>query len=75
LAGFFVPGFSGQPVTLAALKLAPLVFVRPGELRHAEWAEFDLGDAIWRIPGEKMKMKAAHLVPLSTQAVAILREL
>ena len=70
-----IDGFSGQPVTLAALKLAPLVFVRPGELRHAEWAEFDLDTAIWRIPGEKMKMKAAHLVPLSTQAVAILREL
>jgi len=70
-----IDGFSGQPVTLAALKLAPLVFVRPGELRHAEWAEFDLEGAIWRIPGEKMKMKAAHLVPLSAQAMAILREL
>jgi len=70
-----IDGFTGQFVTLAALKLAPLVFVRPGELRHAEWAEFDLDGAIWRIPGEKMKMKAAHLVPLSAQAVAILREL
>ncbi len=70
-----IDGFTGQPVTLAALKLAPLVFVRPGELRHAEWAEFDLDGAIWRIPGEKMKMKAPHLVPLSTQAVAILRQL
>lgn len=62
-------------LTLAALKLAPLVFVRPGELRHAEWAEFDLDGAIWRIPGKKMKMKAAHLVPLSSQAVTILREI
>jgi integrase len=70
-----IEGFSGQPVTLAALKLAPLVFVRPGELRQAEWAEFDLGGAMWRIPGERMKMKAAHIVPLSTQAVAILSEL
>lgn len=70
-----IDGFTGQPVTLAALKLAPLVFVRPGELRHAEWAEFDLGDAMWRIPGERMKMRAAHIVPLSAQAVAILREL
>jgi len=70
-----IDGFTGQPVTLAALRLAPLVFVRPGELRHAEWAEFDLGGAIWRIPGHKMKMKAPHLVPLSNQAVAILREL
>jgi integrase len=70
-----IEGFSGQPVTLAALKLAPLVFVRPGELRQAEWSEFDLDEAIWRIPGERMKMKAAHLVPLSKEAVAILREL
>lgn len=70
-----IDGFAGQPVTLAALKLAPLVFVRPGELRHAAWVEFDLDGAIWRIPGEKMKMKAPHLVPLSTQAVSILRQL
>ena len=70
-----IDGFSGQFVTLKALQLAPLVFVRPGELRHAAWAEFDLDGAIWRIPGERMKMKAAHVVPLSTQAVSILREL
>lgn len=70
-----IDGFSGQPVTLAALRLAPLVFVRPGELRHAEWAEIDLAGAIWRIPGDKMKMNAAHLVPLSTQAVAVLRDI
>jgi integrase len=70
-----IDGFTGQYVTLAALKLAPLVFVRPGELRQAEWSEFDLDGAIWRIPGERMKMKAAHLVPLSAQAVAILRDL
>jgi integrase len=70
-----IDGFTGQPVTLAALKLAPLVFVRPGELRHAEWTEFDLDGAIWRIPPERMKMKAAHIVPLSNQAVSILREL
>lgn len=70
-----IDGFTGQPVTLAALKLAPLVFVRPGELRQAEWAEFDLDGAVWRIPAERMKMKAAHIVPLSSQAVAILRDL
>jgi len=70
-----IDGFLGQPVTSAALKLAPLVFVRPGELRHAEWSEFDLDGAMWRIPGEKMKMKSAHLVPLSSQALAVLREL
>lgn len=70
-----IDSFAGQYVTLAALKLAPLVFVRPGELRQAEWVEFDLDGAMWRIPGERMKMKAAHLVPLSAQAIAVLREL
>lgn len=68
-------GYQGSFVTICALKLAPLVFVRPGELRHAEWLEIDLDEAMWRIPGEKMKMKQVHLVPLSTQAVEILREL
>jgi integrase len=70
-----IDGFTGQYVTLCALRLAPMVFVRPGELRQAEWAEFDLDAAVWRIPGAKMKMKAAHIVPLSEQAVTILREL
>ena len=60
---------------MAALKLSPLVFVRPGELRHAAWSEIDLNGAMWRIPAEKMKMKAPHLVPLSRQAVIVLREL
>ncbi|MGH8115082.1 MAG: tyrosine-type recombinase/integrase, partial [Rhodanobacteraceae bacterium] len=68
-------GFSGYYVTRSAMYLAPLVFVRPGELRKAEWAEFDLDKAEWRIPAERMKMRETHLVPLSTQAVAILREL
>ena len=67
--------FHGQFATTCALKLAPLVFVRPGELRKAEWPEFDLDAAEWRIPGEKMKMREEHVVPLSMQAVAILREL
>jgi integrase len=70
-----IDGFTGNFVTRAALKLAPLVFVRPGELRSATWSEFDLDAAIWRIPAERMKMKSPHLVPLSTQAVAILRDL
>lgn len=70
-----IDGFTGQFVTLCALQLAPLVFVRPGELRAAEWTEFDLDGHVWRIPGERMKMKAAHVVPLSKQAVAILRKL
>lgn len=65
--------YSGHPYTVAALKLSPLVFVRPGELRSAEWAEIDLDAAEWRIPGSKMKMKVDHLVPLSAQAVEILR--
>jgi integrase len=70
-----IEGFTGQPVTHAALKFAPLVFVRPGELRGAEWSEFDQEGAMWRIPGSRMKMKVDHLVPLSTQAQAILRDL
>jgi integrase len=67
--------YAGHPYAVAALKLAPLVFVRPGELRAAEWPEIDLDGAQWRIPGRKMKMKVDHLVPLSTQAVAILRRM
>ncbi len=68
-----IAAYGGHPAAVAALKLTPLVFVRPGELRTAEWAEFDLDAAEWRIPGSKMKMKVYHLVPLSTQAVEILR--
>lgn len=70
-----IHSYQGLPVTVAALKLAPLLFVRPGELRCAEWSEIDLETAIWDIPAEKMKMKQPHLVPLSDQAVKILREL
>lgn len=67
--------YSGHPCTVAALKLSPLVFVRPGELRTAEWSEFDLDAAEWRIPGAKMKMGQDHIVPLSTQALEILKNL
>ena len=67
--------YNGSLVTKCALRLAPLVFVRPGELRQAEWAEFDLDAAQWNIPAAKMKMREPHLVPLAPQAVAILREL
>jgi len=72
-----IDGFMGQPTTHAALKLAPLVFVRPGELRAAEWSEFELdgNEPVWRIPARRMKMREAHLVPLSRQAVEILREI
>lgn len=70
-----IEGYQGAFVTRCALRLAPLVFLRPGELRKAEWAEIDLDKAEWRIPAARMKMAAMHIVPLSTQAVAILREL
>ncbi len=68
-------GYEGYFVTKCALRLAPLVFVRPGELRKAEWAEIDLDHAEWNIPAERMKMREPHLVPLSRQTVEILREL
>ncbi|RFP11867.1 integrase arm-type DNA-binding domain-containing protein [Duganella sp. BJB475] len=70
-----IHGYEGYPVAKAALKLAPLVFVRPGELRAAEWAEIDLDGAEWRIPAARMKMHVEHIVPLARQAVAILRKL
>jgi integrase len=66
--------YEGTLVTKCALRLAPLVFVRPGELRAAEWSEIELEKAEWTIPAPRMKMGVAHLVPLSTQAVAILKE-
>jgi integrase len=70
-----IDGYQGSFVTRCALKLAPLVFVRPGELRQMEWAEIDLEAAEWNIPAKKMKMGEPHLVPLSKQAVDILREI
>lgn len=59
--------FSGSPVTKAALSIAPHVFVRPGELRHAEWSEFNLEEGVWNLPAAKMKARRPHAVPLSTQ--------
>jgi len=70
-----IEDYSGQHITRCALKLSPLVFVRPGELRKAQWSEFDLANAEWRIPSGRMKMGEEHIVPLSKQAIAILREL
>lgn len=70
-----IDGYSGTFPVICALRLAPMLFVRPGELRHAEWAEFDLDQSLWRIPAEKMKMRDEHLVPLPDQALAILRDL
>lgn len=70
-----IDGYQGTLIVKCALKLAPLLFVRPGELRKAKWTEIDLKRAEWNIPAERMKMREAHLVPLSTQALGILREL
>jgi len=70
-----IDGYQGSFVTKCALKLAPLVFVRAGELRKAEWPEVNLEQAEWRIPAMRMKKNAPHIVPLATQAVAILHEL
>lgn len=67
--------YSGGPITKAALQIAPHVFVRPGELRHAEWSEFDLKEGIWNLPAAKMKARRAHAVPLSRQVKEMLIEL
>jgi integrase len=67
--------YKGSFIVQSALMFAPLTFVRPGELRHAEWSEIDFEKAEWNIPAHKMKMKQAHLVPLSEQAIEILTEL
>ncbi len=69
-----IDGYEGQGYTKLAMQIAPHVFVRPGELRHADWGEVDLDGALWIIPAEKMKMRKPHHVPLSTQAVALFRE-
>lgn len=70
-----IDAYKGSFVVQCALKFAPLTFVRPGELRHAEWSEINFETAEWNIPAEKMKMKVAHLVPLSNQAIEILTEI
>ena len=70
-----IDAYNGALVTRCALKLAPLVFVRPGELRQAEWAEIDLDARQWNLPAEKMKMREPLIVPLSTQALAVLEEI
>lgn len=67
-----IEGYDGQPLTQIALQLTPHLFVRPGELRRAEWDEFDLEKAIWTIPADKMKMRQPHRVPLSRQATELL---
>jgi integrase len=70
-----IDSYSGQPTTMFALKLSPYVFVRPSDLRKAEWSEFDFDAREWRIPARRMKMDDEHVVPLSRQAIAILKEL
>jgi len=70
-----IDGYDGYSTTGVALKLSPLVFVHPGELRAAEWREIDLEAAEWRIPAERMKMRERHIVPLSKQALALLHQL
>lgn len=70
-----IDGFSGTPEVRAALRLTPMLFQRPGEIRHMEWAEINWEEAYWEIPADKMKMRFAHVVPLPKQALEILREL
>jgi integrase len=70
-----IDAYEGSFVTKCALRLAPLVFVRPGELRHAEWTEIDLDQAEWNIPSIRMKLREPHLVPLSKQSLQILNEI
>lgn len=70
-----IDAYDGQPGTRAALQLMALLFQRPGELRFAEWTEFDLEEAVWTIPAKRMKMRREQHVPLPRQAVAIIKEL
>lgn len=70
-----IEAFGGTPVVKAALHLAPLVFQRPGELRAMEWKEINWDEQQWELPAEKMKMRLPHIVPLSNQAIEVLRDL
>ena len=70
-----IDAYTGNVIIRAALRMAPYVFVRPGELRRAEWAEFNLDGALWRIPAKRMKMRREHTVPLSRQVLFLLQEL
>ena len=67
-------GYSGQPVTRLALRFTAHVFQRPGEVRQDEWSEIDFDKALWTIPATRMKQRQPHRVPLSEQALTILRE-
>ncbi len=70
-----IDGYQGRPETLHALRIAPHVFLRPGELRQAKWSEIDFAEKVWRVPAERMKMKQAHGVPLSRQVLYLLQDL
>lgn len=70
-----IDDYIGHFITKCALRLSPLVFLRPGELRQAEWCEINFESKEWRIPAHRMKMREQHIVPLSTQVIEILREL
>jgi integrase len=70
-----IDSYPGHFVTRCAFRMLPHVFVRPGELRHAEWSEFDVEQRLWRIPAHKMKCRVEHVVPLSNQVLEILEEL
>jgi len=70
-----IDDFDGYILTKYALQIAPHVFVRPGELRHADWEEFDFDEGIWRIPAGKMKSRRAHAVPLSRQVITLMKDL
>ncbi|MGD9664178.1 MAG: tyrosine-type recombinase/integrase [Novosphingobium sp.] len=70
-----IDGYGGQELTKLAMQLSANVFVRPGELRHAEWSEIDLDRALWTIPAEKMKMRRAHQVPLSRQSIHLFQQI
>ena len=70
-----IAGYNGHTITKIALEMSAHVFVRPGELRQAEWPEFDFDRALWVLPSEKMKMRRPHRVPLSRQVLALLEQL
>ena len=70
-----IDGYTGHAITRLAMQVLPHVMARPGELRMAEWSEFDLDNAVWKISAERMKMRRPHEVPLSPQVVAYLKEL
>jgi integrase len=70
-----IDNYEGEFVTRCALKLTPVVFARPGELRQAEWSEIDFEKKHWRIPAYKMKMRREHIIPLSKQAIEILKDI